>query len=130
MKRTLPLFSIFLVTLSGCALFGGGSTLTLPPVTAPSVTAPGINRTITTLTDLDTVRDVSVSLAHVYVATDNGVLVYDSEGAAVPTRLTTAEGMPSNDILAITSATSGVTTAATSAGFVELENKGRDRTSY
>ncbi len=128
MKRTFPLASLspFLIGLavasSGCALFGGGGALTLPPVTAPTVTAPGISRTITTLTDLDTVRDVSVSVAHVYVATDNGVLVYDGEGESVPTRLTTAEGLPSNDVLAITSATGGVTTAATSEGLVELEN--------
>ncbi|MEM9072281.1 MAG: hypothetical protein AAGE52_27485, partial [Myxococcota bacterium] len=108
MKRTL-----LALGLMAC----GPSTLQLPTRTPDALTAQNFQRTIQTVTDLDTVRDVAEGGTFVYVATDRGLLVY---GENAPTRLTTAEGLPSNDVRAVAVSPQGTATVATAGGWAEV----------
>lgn len=56
-------------------------------------------RTVFTLTDLEEARDVAVSGSTLYVASDDGVLVYGA--GDTPTHIGRAEGLPSDDVTAI-----------------------------
>lgn len=62
-------------------------------------TAHGTRR-IVEMTDIEEVRDVAEYAGGAYVATDDGLLVFPTRGAA-PTRIGRAEGLPSDDVSAI-----------------------------
>ena len=66
--------------------------------------------------ELDDIRAIALSDARICAATDRGLVVYlrDSDGA--PERVTTAEGLPSNDVRAVFAEASGSVLVATDAG--------------
>ncbi len=109
MKRLLPI-----LLCVAC----GPSALQLPPRTVPALRGQGFERTITTVTDLDTVRDVAEGLDRTYVATDRGLLVYGPDEA--PTRLGRAQGLGSDDVRAVTVDAQGTVFVATAAAVVPL----------
>lgn len=101
---------------SRIALLSGGSVLCLSTALAapallacgPAATPHSAYPTITTtrgarrvveMTDIEEVRDVARAGSMTYVATDDGLLVFEGEGA--PTRLGRAEGLPSEDVTAV-----------------------------
>ncbi len=110
MKRLLPIL---------LCLACGPSTLQLPPRTLPTLQGRGFQRELSTLTDLDTVRDVAEGTDHLYVATDRGLLVY-GEGAA-PTRLGETQGLGSDDVRAVAVDAGGTATVATATGLVRVD---------
>lgn len=110
MKRLLPI-----LLCVAC----GPSSLQLPPRTVPTLSGQGFQREITTLTDLDTVRDVAEGAGRVYVATDRGLLVYGEDDG--PTRLGEAQGLGSDDVRAVTVDARGVATVATTTGLARVE---------
>lgn len=114
MKRLLS-FAL-LLALGGCAPGG----LQLPETTTPALQGVGFQRAATILTDSERVRDIAAG-SQVYVATDRGLLVHGPEGSAGATRLTTAEGLPSNNVLAVGVSEAGVATVATDAGWVQVQ---------
>lgn len=64
----------------------------------PSITTARGARRIVEMTDIEEVRDVARAGSTTYVATDDGLLVF--EGSS-PTRLGRAEGLPSEDVTAV-----------------------------
>ncbi len=65
----------------------------------PTITTARGARRIVEMTDIEEVRDVARSGTTTYVATDDGLLVF--EGAGAPVRLGRAEGLPSEDVTAV-----------------------------
>jgi hypothetical protein len=86
--------------------------------TGPSIAALGGARSIRAITDLEDVRDAVRLEPRLIVATDDGLLLYESPGTP-PTRLGLAEGLPSEDVIAITADGDGAL-VATAAGLVAL----------
>ena len=84
----------------------------------PTITVGPGTRTITTLTDLEEVRDVASDGSAVYAATDDGLLVYRGDGA--PTRIGRSEGLPSDDVTAVAVDGSGLL-VATGDGLARIE---------
>lgn len=79
---------------------------------------------VRSFTDSDIVHDVSASATVVYVATDRGVLRYTSPEAS-PTRLGTAQGLPSPRVLALATTEDGTSLwAATATGVVRRDGDG------
>lgn len=100
-------------------LSAGCSTTTLETggTTSTTVHIPGAaERTVVSITDMDTVRDVAAGAGQVYVATDNGVLVYPLEGEPTATRLTVMQGLASNDVTSVVVGADGRAMAATAGG--------------
>ncbi len=87
-----------------------------PPL--PEMQVAGQPLVIESFTDLGTVRAVASDAAFTYVATDRGLQVYSE--STVPEILGADSGLPSNDVYAVAVSPSGVATAATAAGFVEV----------
>lgn len=98
--------------LSGCGPRG----LSTGPTVPTFVQVGGGRRVVTTVTDLDQVRDAAGGGERVYVATDRGVLVHPRNGAELPTRLTRADGLPSDDVTAVAVGPDGAVLAATPEG--------------
>lgn len=113
MRRALLLALLLL----GC----GPRPLQTGPTVPTLVQVGGDRRAVRTLTDLDDVRDVSASRERVFVATDLGLLVHPANGAAPPERLTTAHGLPSNDVRVVAATPDGRVVAATAAGLVTID---------
>ncbi|MBN8614777.1 MAG: hypothetical protein J0L92_29530, partial [Deltaproteobacteria bacterium] len=65
----------------------------------PTITTARGARRIVEMTDIEEVRDVARSGNTTYVATDDGLLVF--EGAGAPSRIGRAEGLPSEDVTAV-----------------------------
>jgi hypothetical protein len=65
----------------------------------PTLTTARGARRIVEVTDIEEVRDVARAGTTTYVATDDGLLVYEGDGQ--PTRLGRAEGLPSDDVTAV-----------------------------
>jgi hypothetical protein len=84
----------------------------------PTIAIGPATRTITTLTDLEEVRDAATDGSAVYAATDDGLLVYRGEGA--PTRIGRAEGLPSDDVTAVAVDGAGLL-VATGGGLARIE---------
>lgn len=84
----------------------------------PTLAVGGATRTVTTLTDLEEVRDVASDGSAVYAATDDGLLVYRGEGA--PSRLGRTDGLPSDDVTALAVDGTGLL-VATGAGLARVE---------
>lgn len=85
----------------------------------PTLAIGTATRTVRELTDLEDARDVVVVGSTVVVATDDGVLVY-SGGPEAPTRLSRAEGLPSDDVVALAADADGSILVATSAGLAAI----------
>ena len=107
--------SIALSLATGCGpatlqTAGNGST----------VNVGGSSRRVVALTDIDDVRDVEASSDQVYVATDRGVLVYPSSGEPTATRITRAQGLPSDDVRALAVGEDGAAIVATAGGLARL----------
>ena len=111
MRRLAPL----LLALAAC----GPSTLQLPATPPAELRADATVRPITTLLDLDSVRDVTAGGERVYVATDAGLLVYGDGGA--PTRLGTDAGLPSADVRAVAADARGRVWVVTAGGWAFVE---------
>lgn len=84
----------------------------------PTVAIGPATRSITTLTDLEEVRDVASDGSAVYAATDDGLLVYRGEGA--PTRIGRSDGLPSDDVTAVAVDGTGLL-VATGGGLARIE---------
>lgn len=108
MHRRLVLLSLLLSTACGPAV------RSLRPTVAVGTSV----RTITTLTDLEEIRDVASDGSAVYAATDDGLLVYRGEGA--PTRIGRIDGLPSDDVTAVAVDGTGLL-VATGAGLCRVE---------
>jgi hypothetical protein len=65
----------------------------------PTITTARGARRIVEMTDIEEVRDVARSGNTTYVATDDGLLVFEGDGR--PTRFGRAEGLPSDDVTAV-----------------------------
>jgi len=84
--------------LSAPALLACGPAAT-PHSVYPTVTTSRGARRVVELTDIEEVRDVARAGTTTYVATDDGLLVFEGEGA--PTRLGRSEGLPGDDVTAV-----------------------------
>lgn len=65
----------------------------------PTITTARGARRIVEMTDIEEVRDVARSGDTTYVATDDGLLVFEGDGR--PSRVGRAEGLPSDDVTAV-----------------------------
>jgi hypothetical protein len=81
----------------------------------------GASRRVVTLTDADTVRDVALTPARVWAATDRGVLVFAREGEDAPRRYTRAEGLPSDDVRAVAVRSGESVIVATATGLAVID---------
>ncbi len=86
-----------------------------------TLTIGGAERRVVTLTDADTVRGVALTPAHVWAATDRGVLTFAREGDAAPRRITRAEGLPSDDVRAIAVRSGESVIVATASGLAAID---------
>jgi hypothetical protein len=91
------------VALSLATAFGAPTLLACGPAVTPRSVYPSLTtargtRRIVEMTDIEEVRDVARSGSTTYVATDDGLLIF--EGGA-PTRIGRAEGLPSEDVTAV-----------------------------
>lgn len=107
--------AVLLALAAGC-----GPTTLSTAGNGTTVNVGGSSRRIVDLTDLDDVRDVEASPDKIFVATDRGVLVYPGTGEPTPTRLTSAQGLPSDDVLALAVAEDGATIVATAGGMARI----------
>jgi hypothetical protein len=115
--RTLTILPFLFIWL-GC----GPAALQTGTQTGPTVTVGGAERRITTLTDVDDVRDIAVGAGKIYVATDRGVVVYPETGDPTPVRISraTAPGLPSDEVFAVVASPDGATLLATARGLAGL----------
>ncbi len=102
--------------LVGC----GGASLQTSAGGSVTVSIGGGERSVITLLDVDSVRDVAAGSGRTYVATDRGVLVYLTGEEATASRLTSANGLPSDDVRAVAVDGDGVAIAATARGLVRI----------
>ena len=92
--------------------------------TVPTVVRVGAaERTITTITDLDEIRDVATGADEVYVATDRGLLVHPADAGRRPARLTREAGLPSDDVTAVAVARDGTLWVATAEGMARVQGE-------
>ncbi|MDQ3037913.1 MAG: hypothetical protein M3Y87_36295, partial [Myxococcota bacterium] len=100
----------------GLALVACGPTAVQSTGTTPQISTAGGARRVISLTDLEEVRDVAAGSNSIFVATDDGVLVYPAESesaSATARRIGRAEGLPSTDVSAIAIEPDGAALAAT-----------------
>jgi len=102
----------------------GPSGLQTGGTTAETIAVGGGHRAIETVTDLDTVRGVAMSADRVFVATDLGLLLHFPSGGERPIRVTTAQGLPSDDVRAVVVDDAGMAIAATAGGIVKVDAEG------
>ena len=96
--RLLGSLLAFAASASLPALLACGPAAT-PHSAYPTITTARGARRIVEMTDIEEVRDVARAGTTTYVATDDGLLVFEASGA--PTRLGRAEGLPSEDVTAV-----------------------------
>jgi hypothetical protein len=65
----------------------------------PTLTTARGSHRVVEMTDIEEVRDVARAGATTYVATDDGLLIFEGDGR--PTRLGRAEGLPGEDVTAV-----------------------------
>jgi hypothetical protein len=92
------------VALSIATAAAAPSLLACGPAAAPRSAYPTITtargaRRVVEMTDIEEVRDVARAGGTTYVATDDGLLVFEGEGR--PTRIGRAQGLPSDDVSAV-----------------------------
>lgn len=126
-RALLPLLSLaaplLLAPLAhGCAT---GGTIE-PGPTTPAQLELGASdaRNVVVLSDLDTTRGVARGSLRVFVATDRGVLSFPASGSGEPTRYTTADGLPSDDVTAVAVDPSGAAVVSTTAGLARITGTG------
>ena len=113
--RSLSVGALALVSLSAC----GASA---PPRSAyGSLPTTRAARRMIEMTDIEEVRDVLRSGAITYVATDNGVLVFEGDGAR-STRIGREQGLPSLDVTALALESDGAILVATNRTLSRLVN--------
>ena len=113
--RSLSVGVLALVSLSAC----GASA---PPRSAyGSLPTTRAARRMIEMTDIEEVRDVLRSGAITYVATDNGVLVFEGDGNR-STRIGSAQGLPSLDVTALALEADGAILVATNRTLSRLVN--------
>ena len=105
-----------LLLLGAC----GSAGLSTGPTVPTLVTVGGGQRAVVTVTDLDDVRDVAQSGERVFVATDHGLLVHSANGEGEPSRVTVTDGLPSNDVTAVTTTPEGAAVVATDQGIAHV----------
>jgi hypothetical protein len=109
-SRTARLLCLIaLTTQTACPLLRGGH------ATTPS--SQGAVGAVRNYTDSDVVTGVAATPTEVFVATLRGVMRYPLAGGN-GTRLTTREGLPDNQVFAISSSSDGTVWAATARGVV------------
>ena len=99
----------------------GPPALSVGPTVPTFVQVGSGQREVRTFTDLDDVRDVTTSGERVLVATDLGLLIHPANGAAPPERLTTEQGLPSNDVRVVEVTPEGPAVIATAAGLATID---------
>lgn len=115
MARAEPMRHSKALVVLALTMYGCGSSAVQPlGATTPQVNTATGARLALSMTDLEEVRDVIVTGSSVFVATDDGVLVY--AGDAEPQRIGVADGLPSNDVHAIASENDGSWLVATAQG--------------
>jgi hypothetical protein len=117
MRRRAPFVSLLALPVLAC-----GARAPSGPTT-PQIALAGGVRDIAVLTDLEEVRDVAASGTAIYVATDTGVLVYTDEGGGVPRRIGRAQGLPSDDVLAVAVESDGAVLVATAEGLAAIRGE-------
>jgi hypothetical protein len=115
MRRTLAL-GVVALSLAAC----GPRAVQATGPTMPTIATAGGARRVLVLTDLEEVRDVASSTTAPYVATDDGVLVYEGESGSTPRRVGRAEGLPDDDVIAVAVEPDGAVLAATAAGLAQI----------
>ena len=86
--------------------------------TGPTIAAIGGPRSVRAITDLEEARDLAILGETTVVATDDGLWIY-ANAEDPPTHLGLAEGLPSEDVIAIAADGDGAL-VATAAGLVSL----------
>lgn len=84
--------------------------------TAHTLAIGGSDRRVTVMTDVDRVREMAATEETLFAATDRGLLTYPMTGEATPTRITHAEGLPSDDVSSVFVGGDGTVLVSTSAG--------------
>ncbi len=105
-QRVVVLFSLLALACGPAARASG-----------PSIAALGGARAITSITDLEEARDAAQLGAETWVATDDGLFIYASDGAV--RHLGREEGLPSDDVIAI-AVDGDAALALTAAGLVSI----------
>jgi hypothetical protein len=106
-QRSLLLSSLFAIACGPAAR-----------ATGPTIASLGGARSVVAITDVEEARDAARIGDEVWVATDDGLLIYGT--APEPTRLGLEQGMPSEDVIAIASEGTGAL-VATGAGLVSVQ---------
>lgn len=105
-RRSLLLLSIFAMACGPAARASG-----------PTIAALGGARSVRAITDLEEARDLATVGGLTLVATDDGLLIYET--GAMPTRLGVGEGLPSEDVIAV-AADGDAALVGTAAGLVRV----------
>lgn len=119
--RTSLLSAVSFFMLSAL-LAGCGPRQLSTDTTAHTLAIGGSDRRITTMTDVDRVRDMAATEETFYAATDRGLLTYPMTGEATPTRITHAEGLPSDDVTSVFVGSEGTVLVSTSAGLATVRD--------
>lgn len=105
-QRLLVLFSLLALACGPAARSSG-----------PSIAALGGARAITSITDLEEARDAAQLGAETFVATDDGLFVYGTDGT--PRHIGRDEGLPSDDVISVV-ADGDAMLVATAGGLVSI----------
>lgn len=98
----------------------GPATLETGSTTPSTLQIGGASRAVITLTDLDQVRGVAMSGERVFVATDRGLLSHPIRADEAPRRYLRANGLPSDDVVAVASTPDGTAVVVTPAGLARV----------
>jgi hypothetical protein len=104
------------VLLISVSLVGCGPRALSTDTTAHTLAIGGSDRRVTTMTDVDRIRDMAATEDTFYAATDRGLLMYPMSGEATPTRITRAEGLPSDDVTSVFVGSEGTVLVSTATG--------------
>ena len=111
-----------MVALLSLAVACGPSAVTSSGTTARLAVA-GTARRIVSLTDLEEIRDVAQGASEIFVATDGGLIVFPAEGAAAPRVIGRAQGLPSQDVIALALEPDGALLVSTAAGLASVRGE-------